>query len=193
MKTLITCLITLTLAAFMLLALPIAGEETVYENTLRLHVLAASDSTEDQTAKLLVRDAVLDGYGKDFLALESKAAAQAYLDTHLSEIESTVKATLLENGLSYSVNVTLAREYFDTRAYGEITLPAGEYTALKITLDEGEGQNFWCMLYPALCVAPALGEQTTAKDAYSDAAYTLVTSGYAVRFRALELLSSWFG
>lgn len=192
MKTLITCLVTLFLTALVLLAFPAAGEEQIYENTLRLHVLAASDSTEDQTAKLLVRDAVLERYGEGFLSLRSKAEAEAYVNAHLSEIESTVKESLRAHGLDYTVAITLAEEYFDTRVYDAITLPAGNYTALKITLGEGRGQNFWCMLYPALCVAPALGEETTAKEAYGASAYTLVTNGYAVRFRTLEFFSELF-
>ncbi len=193
MKTLIATLFSLVLALFLLLALPAAGEEAVYEDTLRLHILAASDETADQTAKLLVRDAVLATYGEAFLAASDKKSAEAYLSSRLPEIEKTVKDTLEENGLAYSVTVTLADEWFDTRAYGEITLPEGKYTALKITLGKGEGQNFWCMLYPALCVAPALGERVSADEAYTGASYQLVKNGYAVRFRTLELISSLLG
>ena len=117
MKTVITCFISLCLAIFVFLAIPAAGEEAVYENTLRLHVLAASDSTEDQTAKLLVRDAVLNEYGEAFLTLESKKAAEAYLDTRLAEIKRTVAEVLDENGLNYTVDVTLTEERFDTGVY----------------------------------------------------------------------------
>ncbi len=192
MKNLVTALITAMLALFLVFALPTSGEEVVYENTLRLHVLAASDAIEDQTAKLLVRDALLEDHGEAFLACATKEDAEEYLSLHLSSIERTVENTLVENNLDYSFTVTLTDEYFDTRMYEEVTLPAGNYTALKITLGEGKGQNFWCMLYPALCVAPALGEEITAEDAYEDATYELVTNGYAVRFRTLEIFSSFF-
>ena len=190
MKNVLTAAVSAVLALFVLIAIPMSGEEAVYESTLRLHVLAASDSTEDQTIKLLVRDAVLSEHGDAFLSLNSKAEAEAYLKDAQHAIEKTVEATLVENGVDPSFSVCVLEEYFDTRTYGDVTLPAGKYTALKITLGEGKGQNFWCMLYPALCVTPALGEETTAKAAYSDATYTLVTNGYAVRFRTLELLSS---
>lgn len=193
MKTLLATIFSLALALFFVLALPSAGEETVYADTLRLHVLAASDETADQNAKLLVRDAVLATYGDAFLSTKSKGEAEDYLVTHLDAIEETVKKTLDENRLDYTVAVTLTDEWFDTRTYGEITLPEGRYTALKITLGEGKGQNFWCMLYPALCVTPALGNKVTADAAYTDAAYTLVKNGYALRFRTLELLSSLIG
>ena len=192
MKTLITVLLTLSLALLVLITFPTSGEESVYSDTLRLHVLAASDKTSDQEAKLLVRDAVLLEYGDAFVGLKSKEAAEAYLKENLPAIKETVERTLSEKGLVYAVDVTLAEEWFETRAYEEVTLPRGRYTALKITLDEGRGQNFWCMLYPALCVTPALGEETTAEAVYDDAAYELVTNGYAVRFRTLELISSLF-
>lgn len=190
MKNFMIALITFVLAVFVLLAFPSAGEEAVYENTLRLHVLAASDSTEDQNAKLLVRDAVLREHGEAFLSAKTKKEAEEYLASHIAAVEATVENTLKAHGLSYSFAVTLTEEHFDARNYGDVTLPEGKYTALKITLGEGEGQNFWCMLYPALCVTPALGERISAEEAYGDAAYALVTNGYAVRFRTLELFSS---
>ena len=115
MKNLVTALITATLALFLIFALPASGEEAVYENTLRLHVLAASDATEDQTAKLLVRDAVLEDHGEAFLACATKEDAEKYLSSHLPLIERTVENTLAENGLAYSFTVTLTDEYFDTR------------------------------------------------------------------------------
>ena len=192
MKNLMTAIVSVCLVVFVLLAFPASGEERIYTETLRLHVLAASDSTVDQEAKLLVRDAVLEEYGEDFITLKSKEKAEAYLKEKLSEIEKTVERTLAENDLFYTFDVALKEEWFETRTYDNITLPRGEYTALKITLGEGKGQNFWCMLYPALCITPALGEQTTAQAVYDDAAYELVTNGYAVRFRALELFSTLF-
>ena len=193
MKTLFSALCTTLVALFLIFALPASGEERVYADTLRLHVLAASDDTADQTAKLLVRDAVLSTYGDAFLCAESKAEAVSYLSARLPSIQETVERTLKENGLDHAVTVALAEEWFDTRTYGEYTLPEGKYTALKITLGEGKGQNFWCMLYPALCVAPAMGEKLPLNEAYDGATYTLVTNGYAVRFRTLELISSLFG
>ena len=142
-----------------------------------------------------MRDAVLCTYGEAFSSLKSKEAATQYLETHLPDIERTVRATLEENGHDYTARVELTEEHFDTRSYGELTLPAGEYTALKITLGKGEGQNFWCMLYPALCTEPAKGEQIKiAADTFDEEEYLLLTdSGYAVKFRTLEILSHIFG
>ena len=189
MKTVVTFFTALALAVFALIAFPSSGEESVYTDTLRLHILAASDDTADQEAKLYVRDAVLREYGDALRACTDKASAEAYAASHKDEIEQRVAAVL------YTVSVSLGEEWFDTRVYDDVTLPAGKYTALKITLGEGKGQNFWCMLYPALCVTPSLGERVDpAKEAYDESAYLLVTkSGYAVKFRVLEIFASLFG
>ena len=194
MKTVITSLLTVLLAATLIFALPAAGEESVFDDTLRLHVLAASDSTADQTAKLLVRDAVLEKYGAAFNQSASKESAVTYVRENLVSIKEYLESMLSTHGLSYQVNVALKEEWFDTRTYDEITLPCGVYTALTVTLGEGRGQNFFCMLYPALCTAPALGDKLNiAEESYDEEAYRLVTGNYAIRFRTLEILSALFG
>lgn len=195
MKTVVTFLLTLVLAVFVLIAFPARGEEAVYADTLRLHILAASDSTADQEAKLYVRDALLSEYGEEIRNFREKSEALAYAEAHREAIRKTAEDTLAARGLDYIVSVSIGEEWFDTRVYGDITLPAGNYTALQVTLGEGKGQNFWCMLYPALCVSPALGEQIDpADEAYDESAYLLVTgNGYAVKFRTLEFFSSLFG
>ena len=194
MKTVITSLLTVLLAATLIFALPAAGEESVFDDTLRLHVLAASDSTADQTAKLLVRDAVLEKYGAAFNQSASKESAVTYVRENLVSIKEHLESMLSTHGLSYQVNVALKEEWFDTRTYDEITLPCGVYTALTVTLGEGRGQNFFCMLYPALCTAPALGDKLNiAEESYDEEAYRLVTGNYAIRFRTLEILSALFG
>lgn len=195
MKTLITSLFTVLLAAFVLFALPVSGEESVYEDTLRLHVLAASDSTEDQEAKLLVRDAILCEYGNELGSQESRASAERYVKENVDAIVETVEDTLRQHGLNYTVSVSVEKEWFESRTYDTLTLPAGEYTALKVTLGEGRGQNFFCMLYPAICVAPALGETVDpASEAYNEDAYLMLTrDGYGIKLRTLEILSGLFG
>lgn len=193
MKNFLTFLFTAALAAALLLALPVSGEETVYKDTLRLHILAASDTTPDQEAKLFVRDALLGKYGTALNDVKSKKEAEAYLCPRLDEIKTYLQDLLCEEGLSYEVAVSLKEEWFDTRTYGDVTLPRGEYTALVVTLDKGKGQNFFCMLYPALCTTPALGETLKiAEEGYKSEAYGLITGKYAIRFRALEFFSDFF-
>ena len=158
-------------------------------------MLPASDRAEDQNLTIAVRDAVLEKYGEELTAVKSKAEAEAFLNGHRDEIEGFVNDFLKEKGINQTASVTLEREYFDTRKYGEITLPAGYYTALKITLGEGEGQNWWCVLYPTLCTEAAMGERVNvAKEQLSESEYRLVTdSGYLVKFRTLEILDGIFG
>ena len=195
MKTLASVLISLVLISFLLLALPVSGEEALYDSVLRLHVLPASDSAEDQNLKIAVRDAVLEKYGEALAEVQSKEAAEAFLNEKRGEIEAFANAFLKEKGIDQAATVTLEREYFEARKYGEITLPGGYYTALKIKLGEGEGQNWWCVLYPALCTEAAMGERMSiAKEQLSESEYRLVTdSGYLVKFSALEILDGIFG
>lgn len=194
MKTIALSLFTALLIVFLVIALPVNGEEAVYEDVVRLHVLPASDSAEDQTLKVLVRDVVLTEYGETLSAFKTKEEAEAYLEKSLPNIQKTVEGFLKEQGKNQTVSVTLTEENFETRKYGEITLPAGSYTSLSIRLDEGEGQNWWCILYPALCTRAALGETVPIDEALTDAEYHLVTdSGYVLRFRTLEILKSIFG
>lgn len=188
-------LLVFVLIVFCFVALPAAGEENIYSSVVRLHVLPASDSAADQNGKIAVRDAILEKYGALFDSAASADEARALIAAHLDGIEQTANRTLKENGVAATAEATLCEEYFDARRYGEITLPAGYYTSLTVTVGEGEGQNWWCMLYPALCTRAALGGTVTEEEiALSPEEYKLVTStGYVLKFRTLEWLGSIFG
>ncbi len=190
-KKLWEILLCLCLAVFLLAALPSAGEEALYDGIIRLHVVAEDDSRVSQDRKLAVRDAVLREYGETLKAQNAQEAKED-LAAMLPRIRETVERVLAEEGAESSAEVTLKTEYFETRKYGEITLPAGYYTSLCVTIGRGEGQNWWCVLYPALCTEAALGGRVSAEDmALSPEEYRLVTgTGYVVRFRALEILST---
>lgn len=194
MKILLGTLLSLLLAFGILLVFPLSGEEEIYTSVLRLHILAESDDTADQAAKLAVRDALLSHYGEVFALNESKEDAVAYVRENLTSIKETAATALAEFGYEGKVTAELTEEWFDTRTYDDITLPGGTYTALKITIGEGRGQNFWCMLYPALCVKPALGEVSVeSTEAFDKDTYLFLSrGGYGVRFRVLELLSAAF-
>ncbi len=192
MKTVITSFFCVALALFLFLALPTAGEEQVYDSVLRLHVLANSDSTDDQNAKIAVRDALLSLTGKEMLAFSSLDEAEAWVEENKARLTTETNRVLRERGCAYAACVSLEMKHFDTRKYEDFTLPAGYYTALTVTLGEGKGQNFFCMLYPSLCVAPALGEKLEQAE-LKEEKYTLFTdSGYALKLRSLEVLSALF-
>lgn len=190
LKTAFACMLTLFISALLLAALPIRGEEEIYRDVIRLHVLAASDSEDDQRKKLLVRDAVLMQYGDLLATAESREEAEEMLDEEmLSQIRETAEGALDGE----SVTVCFSLEDYPTRTYGDFSLPGGKYLSLRILIGEGKGKNWWCVLYPPLCTAGAVKDMDYA---LSDAEYDLIlgsSKGYRIRFKALEVLSALFG
>lgn len=180
------------LSCSLLSVFPIRGEEALYERTVRLHVIARSDSPEDQAEKLRVRDAVLAALAEPLAAASDTESAKVILAGRLSEMEAAAKAVT-----DADVTVSLGKEAYPTRHYEGFSLPAGEYTSLRIVLDEGAGQNWWCVLFPRLCTAAASRD-----DFYTDfiaagftpEQYRLIreesTGKYKIRFKILEILSS---
>ena len=183
--------VLILLAALFLAVCPAAGEEAIYRDVIRLHILAASDGESDQSDKLAVRDAILSEYGDLFRGFTDRNEAQNALTGELREkIAATAKRTLTERGSEAPVTVALSEEDYPTRDYGSFSLPAGRYLSLRVVIGEGEGQNWWCVLFPPLCTAAAVEGVPLG---LSDAEYRLLTDGKAsVRFKTLELLSNWF-
>ena len=132
--------------------------ESVQDEVLRLHIPANSDSAEDQRMKLRLRDHILNEYGSQLAEEADISAAKERTESLLPEIEAECRSFLRENGADYSADVQLTEMYFATRTYEDVTLPAGNYTALRITLGSGEGRNWWCVMYPSLCL-PAVTER----------------------------------
>lgn len=164
---------------------------SVREESLRLHVLAASDSEEDQSVKLLVRDALLQSTEEIFEdSINADAAAEKVLENKLY-LESIANTVLEENGFSYKATVSIEDEYFETRQYDNVKLPAGRYKACKVVLGEGEGKNWWCIMFPPLCL-PAVTEKTdeSVYAVYGENGGNLVTekSGYKIKFRIVEIV-----
>lgn len=131
--------------------------EEVQEEVLRLHIPANSDSEEDQRIKLELRDHLLERYGAELSDSGSLSEAERRTEELLPEIEEDCQRFLAERGVEYGARAELAEMYFTTREYGEVTLPAGNYKALRITLGSGEGRNWWCVMFPPLCL-PAVTE-----------------------------------
>ncbi len=180
-----------------LAAMPIEGEAAIYEDVIRLHILAASDSEEDQADKLAVRDAILATYGEE-LAAPSEAVAAGRVETLMPAIEVLAEETLASRGNPRDVTVTFTDESYPTRHYGALSFPAGTYHSLRVLIGEGEGQNWWCVLFPPMCVGAAtadipLGRPDAAPDGVSDGAWQIVSrSGeYEIRFRVLEKLAEY--
>ena len=184
--------ICLLLVVFVYFGALVMDRQKLRNELVRLHVVAASDSEEDQAIKLRVRDAVVESLQEAMADLTDVEAAKAYLREHLPQIEAVANEVLREAGCGDLATVSLELEEFAARIYDTFTLPAGLYDALRITIGEGEGQNWWCVVFPTLCVpATTDGFEDVAVGAgFSD---TLVSTlegkdGYEVRFYLLDLV-----
>jgi len=198
-KYLVTFSVTVLIATAVLSLLPVWGEAEIYNDVLRLHVIAESDSDEDQALKLKVRDAVLEYVSPMVSDCESFDEAYSVIDSMRDEITEVALTCVQENGADCTVNLELGREKYPRREYDGAVLPAGVYNSLRITLGVGEGKNWWCVLFPTICTGFA--EKATAGDEYVATGFTpeeyrMITgeSGKVkIRFKILELLSDALG
>jgi len=161
--------------------------ESIRSDTLRLHILANSDSAADQELKLKVRDAILEKSPTLFEGSVSLEDAVKSAEASLSEIKATAEEEIFANGYNYSVNAYLCDMYFETREYEEFTLPAGNYKALRIEIGAARGKNWWCVLFPALCI-PASQGSAELEDVFSESEISAVTQPkYKAKFAIVEL------
>ena len=128
-------------------------------DVVRLHVVANSNGAEDQAVKLLVRDAVLEEAARWYQGAGSMEEASSQLCTHLQSIAGAARQVLREQGAGYSATAQMTEMYFPTRDYGDFRLPAGRYRTLRVTLGEGAGKNWWCVVFPSLCLPAATQEE----------------------------------
>lgn len=161
---------------------------------VRLHVLANSDSEEDQALKLQVRDAVLAEADGLLDGIEDTDAALAAVSQALPRLQSAAQRCLLANSSTQTVQVELCEMYFTTRTYDAGTLPAGWYNALRVTVGEGAGQNWWCVVYPPLCLSAA-SAPASLSDVLDAEACDVVEQAprYEIRFKLVEWLGGLFG
>ena len=195
MEGLIKHTITLLLITMIIAVRPTDAESKIYEDTLRLHILANSDSGKDQELKLKIRDNLLIKYGEVLKDGNSIEGAKATVEALLPEIEADVIIWIRELGYNYTAKAMLGVEWYETRRYENFTLPAGYYSSLRILIGKGDGQNWWCVMYPPLCMEMAT-ESAPADDGlidYTEEELLLIKSeGYQVKFKILEELSRAF-
>ena len=185
--------IVLMVAAALVLmsgALALQTQDQLADKVVRLHVLANSDSEEDQALKLRVRDRVLERATELLEQSADRQEAEALLRGNLLELENLAAEEIAAAGYDYPVTAELTDTTFPTREYDGFTLPAGEYLALRIVIGEGAGQNWWCVVFPPLCTtasadvpASALAAGLTQEDV------NLITGepGYVLKFKTVEL------
>ena len=183
-KSVCLALILSILASFTTLSAECSG---IQSRVLRLHVLANSDSQSDQAIKLKVRDRILTESTGMLDGVKTRDEAEQRVASHLPEIQKTAEDELRSLGSSNSVHAELTNMYFSTRQYGNITLPAGKYDALRITIGSGKGHNWWCVIFPPMCL-PAAEEKEELKDVLSknELEITENSGGYTVKFKTVE-------
>jgi len=175
------CILTLT-----------AGRDAaaISDGVLRFHIVANSDSSEDQALKLKVRDGIATLTDQLFAQAENKEAALQIAKQNVALLQTTATDILRKNDCTDAVQVEIKNLFFPTKTYENITFPAGEYDAIHITIGKGEGQNFWCVMFPALCVPSATKENTKLLEGVLDRQQLgLVTRPYTFKFK----LAEWFG
>ncbi len=180
------------LAVFLLSgAVSLQAQDQLADKVVRLHVLANSDTEEDQALKLRVRDKVLARATEILEQSADRKEAEACLRGQLLELERIAAEEIAAAGYDYPVTVRLEDTMFPTKVYDGFTLPAGEYLALRVVIGKGAGQNWWCVVFPPLCTAAASDVSETAMAAgLSEADVGLITeedSGYVLKFKCVEL------
>lgn len=160
----------------------------IREEVMRLHVIANSDEDYDQELKLKVRDALLQTGESIFTGSEDIISAESKITDKQDVLKYTAEETILNLGFDYNVKIEVARSYFPTKTYGELTLPAGYYKALRVIIGEGKGKNWWCIMFPPLCLPAATDTKEIIGDFLSDEELQIVTSNpkYEVRFWLVE-------
>ena len=164
--------------------------DSVTDGLLRLHILANSDSGYDQDIKLKIRDRLLEHSEELFGGCGSKEEMMKAASENLAEIERIADEVTEENGCGYKTHCELVNMHFDRREYGEYTVPAGEYTALRVTVGSGEGHNWWCVMYPALCL-PSCSEEDLS-DADIDEDILTEPEKYEPKLYIAEFISELF-
>lgn len=197
MLRLCTAILALTLLFYIL---PIHGEADIYDEVIRLHVLANSDSTEDQTLKLYVRDSILAVMPNLLANCSTRDEAAEAIRKALPELTDVAEAALRENGSDVPVALTLCTESYPTRTYESLCFPGGRYLSLQVRIGQASGQNWWCVLFPSLCLSAASKKQV--EEAFiavglTPEQYRIITESrndekYKLRFKILEIIEELF-
>lgn len=160
----------------------------IREDILRLHVIANSDSKEDQALKLKIRDAILENSASTLEGCDDIISAKTKIGSSVASFRDIAQQCVFEHGYDYNVSIYLDKSYFPTRVYDNVTMPAGYYNALKIVIGKGEGKNWWCVMFPSLCLPGAYKKEDRLKQVLTEQELELVLSSpnYEVRFWLVE-------
>ncbi|MBR3971411.1 MAG: stage II sporulation protein R [Ruminococcus sp.] len=191
MKILFKSLCVGVIVSVLFTFIPFEGEcREISEQVFRVHILANSDSQEDQSLKLKVRDAVLKKSEELFFDTHSKEDAMKVAADNLNIFKETAESVISAEGYDYSVRLNIKNILFDTRYYDDITMPGGYYDALQISIGDAKGKNWWCVMYPSLCI-PAASDNDSLDDRLTDKQYNIVSAkgGFRFRFKVVEIFN----
>lgn len=191
------CALLLAFGLFLVMGVWLnAAHAALSGDVLRLHVLANSDSRADQALKLQVRDRVLAEAAARLSGASGREDAESVLAASLEELARAGAEAVAEAGCSYPVTVSLETAWFPTKEYDGFALPAGEYRALRVLIGEGKGRNWWCVVFPPLCLGAVSEPAQAAMEALPNGERALITGdgeGYVLKFKLLELWNEWTG
>jgi stage II sporulation protein R len=198
LKNIRTINIALAAALCFSILMSIAGFDAhcdeIRSSVLRLHILANSDSSEDQALKLSVRDRIIEKSGELFESAVTRDDAIAAATENIALIKSVAEQEISRMGYDYPVTVKVEPAEFNTRIYGDVTLPAGTYTAVRVLIGKAEGKNWWCVMFPQMCLSAAQGEMSDVIDG-TNLDIVENSDKYEVRLKTVELyeqIKSWF-
>lgn len=160
--------------------------EDISNKVFRLHILANSNSTEDQNTKLMLKNFILEN-SKDVIGGKTLDEAISNAKNNRKEITEMCNEYLKSIGIDYKVVVSVVKEYFKTRVYDDFTLPAGKYNSLKIELGEAKGHNWWCIVFPSVCLSACTESMN---DYLNEDEMKLVSNTYSPKFKVVEIYES---
>lgn len=180
----------MSLVLFLGIAQPVVGavktSEHISNKVFRLHILANSDSTKDQNIKLMLKNYILENT-QDIIGGKTLDEAIENAKNNTKEITDMCNEYLKSKGFDYKVKVNVVKEYFKTRVYDDFTLPAGRYNSLKIEIGEGKGHNWWCIVFPSVCLSACTESMG---DYLTDDEMSLVSNTYSPKFKIVEIYES---
>lgn len=159
--------------------------EDISNKVFRLHILANSDEQFDQDLKLLVRDEILSNSNDIFKNCDSVSDAISVSNDNIQYLNNIANKVIRDNGYNYNSRVFVSKEYFNTRVYDDFTLPAGYYDCLKIIIGEGKGHNWWCVMYPSVCISGCTDD--FGKELTDEELSFIKNDRYIVKFKFVEI------
>ena len=195
----LACCILILVVCFISMYLPTEADADIYEKVVRLHVIANSDTEQDQTLKLMLRDTIIDKYRDILSSCKDKEEASKTLGLMIEDMREYSENYVREQGYDYNVEVYFGQEHYERTEYENFIMPSGDYLSLRVVIGEGEGKNWWCILFPPLCTQAAMNNvyEDDYEGAFIEAGFTgeqyrIITESdnrrYRIKFRILEIL-----